>query len=768
MAKPLQGQILRFVEEINQGVRAEIKAVTEDSASAIEVRNGAVKAKRGIREYWTFEFDGELPQQPEMRVAITVRGGDPVGADFVAIDGDHLICALNEDEHDFDQVVESARLSFEPWFIYEELELKLEGFCKADEVNADLAEALLDMTGESDEKSRHLSGNEFWADQGTAVDSTLLPGLHFIWGPPGTGKTATLARSVKERVEQGDTVLIVATANAAVDVAMARICQELEGTVALKEGRVLRVGDPYLEEALNCTEILPLEIIRRQQPELIALRDELLKEKKRVVVALKRNEVRSKQEQFSRELDEVRERLSEVKKKIKEAELLLGRDAQVIGVTLARLMVNPSIWSWPGKQVLDAMIVDEASMAGFPFLLAGARRCAKSIVCFGDFRQLSPISQSKSKEAERWFGRDVFEIAGVVSRLESGKSDPRLKALQVQYRMGEQIADTVGKLAYFGGLKTDPEAAIQAGRISTVPPLSGKELVIVDTSALFGACQVDPRQGSFSRFNALSANVAVTISHGLFMSGIQSIGVTTPYRAQSQLLQGLLKEAAHVDAATVHKFQGSERDAMVIDLVDSWPQNKSSKLTGASPDTALRLLNVAISRGRGKVVICADLEFITQAHPLTSPTRRLIEEVVGEANKVSILDVVTAGLVSPTTLWCDGWGEAIQVLKAESVPQGDDVLINLPTRDFLDRGLDQFVKRQVDQRNSVEIWCPIEVARDFEKEKELKITLRNFGNAGVAFVGEEISVVGGRQENSPTCVVKSRSFNAVLKRLSMP
>lgn len=418
--------------------------------------------------------------------------------------------------------------------------------------------------------------------------------------------------------------------------------------------------------------------------------------------------------------------------------------------------------------MLDAMVVDEASMAGFPFLLAGALRGPKNITCFGDFRQLPPIAQSKRKEAEKWFGKDVFEIAGVISRLESNKPDPRLKALREQHRMGKQIAEKVGKLAYFGGLITTPEAAALADRISSAFPLPGKQLVVVDTSKLMGACHRDPSQGSFSRFNALSANLAIAIAQGLYGYGIQSLGVTTPYRTQSQLLQALLRNESGIVAATVHKFQGSECDAMVIDLVDSWPQNKASKLTGAVSDNALRLLNVAISRGRGKVVVLTDLEFVSQAHPLTSPTRRLVEEIVEEADVVSVEDVVTAGMASSTTLWCGGWSEAIEVLGEEETLRKEEVWINLPSRNFVNKKLQSFVTKQVSQQNKVRLWCPIEAARDFENEEKLKVTLQNVAAAGLVMVGEEISVVGGRDISSPVCVVKSKAFAATLKRLTMP
>ena len=55
------------------------------------------------------------------------------------------------------------------------------------------------------------------------------------------------------------------------------------------------------------------------------------------------------------------------------------------------------------------------------------------------------------------------------------------------------------------------------------------------------------------------------------LDGVQSIGIVTPYRAQSrfyrrirEMLQRTKYQNIPVLAATVHKFQGSERDMMIL------------------------------------------------------------------------------------------------------------------------------------------------------------------------------------------------------------
>ncbi|MCG3056909.1 Upf1 family helicase, partial [Escherichia coli] len=81
----------------------------------------------------------------------------------------------------------------------------------------------------------------------------------------------------------------------------------------------------------------------------------------------------------------------------------------------------------------------------------------------------------------------------------------------------------------------------------------------------------------------------------------------TPYRAQAQLVRDLVKGVIpeeHILAATVHKFQGSEKDLMIFDTVDSHPFSKPGILL--INELADRLINVAITRAKGKFIMIGD------------------------------------------------------------------------------------------------------------------------------------------------------------------
>ncbi len=61
-----------------------------------------------------------------------------------------------------------------------------------------------------------------------------------VHGPPGTGKTYTIARAIRAMVERGERVLLSAFTNRAVDNALAALLEQLEDVI--DEDRVVRVG----------------------------------------------------------------------------------------------------------------------------------------------------------------------------------------------------------------------------------------------------------------------------------------------------------------------------------------------------------------------------------------------------------------------------------------------------------------------------------------------------------------------------------------------
>ena len=91
---------------------------------------------------------------------------------------------------------------------------------------------------------------------------------------------------------------------------------------------------------------------------------------------------------------------------------------------------------------------------------------------------------------------------------------------------------------------------------------------------------------------------------------VHEVGIITPYNAQSRLLHAMSRDAAEHDpgqreitCATVHQFQGSEKDVIIYDAVDCYRmQYPGMLLSSMANNYANRLYNVAVTRAKGKML----------------------------------------------------------------------------------------------------------------------------------------------------------------------
>ena len=87
-----------------------------------------------------------------------------------------------------------------------------------------------------------------------AVQTALTSPVSYIWGPPGTGKTWTLAHAVSALVRQGKRILIVAPTNNAIDNSLRTVLQVME-----KKGdsidQVIRCGIPTVSFEREYSEV---------------------------------------------------------------------------------------------------------------------------------------------------------------------------------------------------------------------------------------------------------------------------------------------------------------------------------------------------------------------------------------------------------------------------------------------------------------------------------------------------------------------------------
>lgn len=320
--------------------------------------------------------------------------------------------------------------------------------------------------------------------------------------------------------------------------------------------------------------------------------------------------------------------------------------AKVVATTLSRLSLVPEVY----RSSFENLIVDEVSMIPQPYLWFASGRATKRIVVLGDFRQLAPISMADAESypnAARRMQRDIFRESGILDdRGRPRIDDRRLAALNEQYRMHEAIGRLANEFVYQPDGNPLAHCAPNREAIADLEPVRGRPLVWCDTSAVDPWCS--RVQGGYSRYNVYSALVTFRLLMRVFGNapaglnqGAPSVGVVTPYAAQARLLQTLMRERGGAEAggaqvATVHRFQGNERDVMIVDLVDGPPYPPGRLLT--DPDDARRLLNVAITRAKGKLIVVANRAYFESRCPADAPVRQMLDCLTAHAEALGVVD----------------------------------------------------------------------------------------------------------------------------------
>jgi len=619
-----------LIETFNAALTEEIAYLRDEGGRPLVVMDG-VLVYRG-EEGFLYAFDLEVEAFLLDGTPVRLRYGSRVtGGEVVTVRGAELTLALHEN---LGELLERAEVFCEPWFLLTALQERLR---ETPGRNLNMALAVLEKV--TARQRRYVPPSAAARAQEEALRLAGARDITFIWGPPGTGKTETLAQLARFFFRQGGRVLILSHANVAVDGAVLRAAARIEAPV--RSGLVVRYGWARLP-ALRQSGLLVSSLAVADRREIWEQRRELEEERAKLLAGLRAGDARGER------LTEVERALRDLREALKEAEARVCREARVVGCTLSMAATNPVIY----QDHYDFVLLDEASMAYIPQVFFAASLAGRKLVVSGDFRQLAPVALAGTPGVKHWLKRDIFEQAGITSAFEKGQA-PDIAVLRLQRRMHPAIAGFVNDYVYGGLLYNAPETS---GRdaLAAAGPCPGTALTLVDLSDLPAFCY---RHGS-SRFNPLSAFLALLLANKIRQSCL-TVGLLTPYAAQARLLNaltaGLLgitgarSEDAGLVAATVHRFQGAEQDAVVLDLVDAYPQRGPGGLLSRREGNAgERLINVAVTRARGKLFVLACRDFLEHRLRSDSAACRLFR-FIRENGRVIRGKEILAGLPGRVT-----------------------------------------------------------------------------------------------------------------------
>ncbi len=399
-----------------------------------------------------------------------------------------------------------------------------------------------------------------------------------LHGPPGTGKTTTLAEVIYQAVKQGDRVLACAPSNTAVDNLLERLVGMMQS--------VIRVGHPArVFEALRGHT---LDELVAGDPSADVVRD-MRREVREIIRAAGkdfrgRDGHRRRRELFA-EAGQLRGQIRGLEKSVIRA-VIDGADVICTTTTIDDELL--------GDREFDLVVIDEACQCTLPSIWQAVLR-ADRLVLAGDHCQLPPTVLSD--EASRAGMRE-----SLMQRMIDREGDAGFRRLTVQYRMHESIMRFSSDTFYDNSLIAD--ASVKAHRLCDLPSVTEGELTndpieFIDTAGAEFDEQLEP--DGESKLNPKEANLIVRLIGELMDAGVapDQIAVIAPYAAQVRLLRGRL-DIPELEIDTVDGFQGREKEAVLLTMVRS---NDRGEI-GFLADT--RRTNVAMTRARRKLIVIGD------------------------------------------------------------------------------------------------------------------------------------------------------------------
>jgi superfamily I DNA and/or RNA helicase len=631
-----------LIKKAVKAVEAEIEAVREKPS-----RDVFFKGQR--REHHPPEvFHYAFPSKNRsIRFADVIRGtlqgsDEELELHPVEVDDDNVVL---EFPHNVGEKIPKIRLEWENDFVLKRLQWELDTLLdkhskKARSRAAKLFEPDAKQHHHPDDDTRVVDDSRRNAAQHESLIKANQNEVLFVWGPPGTGKTATLGFMMANYLVKGKRVLFASNTNRAVDVGLLSVLKALTSVEREHlEEEITRYGEIALENDRLEQRLFEHKLQKREQEQkqqAAALKRPLDKYQKlqgEIDILIENDE--TVPEELKDELDRLEAKLDEqggeeaVEAKIEDLSTVNERAelarCPLVGTTLAKVCTSDLF----SRLQFDAVVIDEASMANLPYLMVLAAKAKSHLILVGDPMQLPPIALTNDPPSRRFLEKDIFTH---VSRAESTEdlfqwhdaNRPLTTFYDTQYRMNHDLAEVLSTVFYEGRLKTASASA------PLDKPVDGNNEATVNVinTAKYGASlrQKDEGRG-FSPLNEVHLQLMVHIVKRLVLKNnvlMDQIGVMVPFRNTVYDVRSKLQREGYgeIEVGTIHTFQGREKEVIIFDTVMSGQGSSGRKrhysvrpFDEAKNGLAVpRLLNVAFSRSKERLVILADMDHINRIY----------------------------------------------------------------------------------------------------------------------------------------------------------
>ncbi len=625
----------------------EIDGMRKEKGDKYKVTNGRRVDFKNNRYYYSFDMEDDkyFPDDTPVTILLKTSGKEqkPVPGTILS-SGDFQITIITEINMGLGDLLSSAMIRVELWKLLEAQRDRVNELCNNPSA---IVKQLVLESREVSTKDSIAKISKGQDNVKKMIDKNIIT---FVWGPPGTGKTHTMSEVAINYMLQGKKVLIVSHSNVSVDGVIKKIHSLLQGKEQLRlknDGKILRYGYirdgelaadvkasafkyalnkyPKLIETYNTlyrlhrelktelkkTNTITLWNLNRYTHDLVKIETDYAKYRKMGYDSLGifSEKISATKKEKIDSLDvHIKEQLKRIKKMMKTNEENCAKESYILGTTITKGIVDPIF----KDMKYDLVMFDEVSMAYVTQIVCAAGLSKDKLVCVGDFKQLAPIARQQGSLLEK----DIFYYAKILDPASRMYYHPWLVMIDEQRRMHPDISAFVRTNVYEGLLQNHESTKTSRNEVVKCSPLRNNAIGMID---LMGTYCAATKNSNNSRYNMLSAFIAVAIAVEANRK-CESVGIITPYAAQARLIRAILsdtnpenKEA--IKCSTVHQFQGSECDIIIFDGVESYGLfEKPGILMSKDMNSVERLINVAVTRARGKLINISNSQFWNKWH----------------------------------------------------------------------------------------------------------------------------------------------------------
>jgi len=418
----------------------------------------------------------------------------------------------------------------------------------------------------------HESFENLTKEQNILLDKmTNVQDYFLLWGPPGTGKTSVMLKSLVERLynNSDENILLLAYTNRAVD----EMCAAIESIAPEFTDNYIRVGS-----ATSCGQDYRSRLINNLIADLT-----------------KREDIRS---------------------------LLKGKRIYVS--TVSSIVSKAALFK---LMKFDRVIIDEASQILEPMLIGLLSRVEKAIL-IGDHKQL-PAVVTQNEAKTKIVGDSLLKLGitdmrmslfeRVYHQCKNNQWNDALGLLSYQGRMQQELMKFPNSNFYEGHLNVLPgiDRLVNEHKFKSSTVI-GK--ILVNQRFLYIPTHVDEAfNWKTNKYEARKVLKIVKALEELFEENIieiddRSIGVITPYRAQIATIKNEFEKSCphlldKITIDTVERYQGGARDIIILSLCTN-RMSQLRSLVSLSKEGVDRKLNVAVTRAREQLIVIGNREIL--------------------------------------------------------------------------------------------------------------------------------------------------------------